>query len=226
MQLTDHGNPRTPLLNDPAKRSLIYQTGVLIGVALLAYYLVTNTLDNLERQAIATGFGFLEKESSFEIGESLIAYSAADTYARALVVGVLNTLKVSFFGIILTILLSTLIGIARLSTNWRVSKLAAAYIELFQDITTAPGVEDRDSAIGEHPHFSLQGHLPGGDHRPVRSAQDHQVGPGEPQLDGIFRRGLHFFGLDLFSLLLFHVQLQPPPGAGAGPQSIEETSDD
>ena len=134
MQTAAPGNPRTPFLNDPAKRSLIYQTGVLIGVALLAYYLVTNTLDNLERQAIAIGFGFLEKESSFEIGESLIAYSAADTYARALAVGVLNTLKVSFVGIILTVLLGTLIGIARLSTNWLVSKLAAAYIELFQDI--------------------------------------------------------------------------------------------
>jgi general L-amino acid transport system permease protein len=112
----------------------LYQLGVLAMVGLLGYYLVSNTLANLERQAIATGFGFLAKEASFEIGESLISYSAADRYARALLVGVLNTLLVSFIGIVLTVILGTLIGIARLSTNWLVAKLAAVYIEVFQDI--------------------------------------------------------------------------------------------
>jgi general L-amino acid transport system permease protein len=125
---------KVPFLNDPAKRSLLYQTGVLILVGLLGYYLISNTLANLEKQAIATGFGFLEKESSFEIGESLIPYSAANTYARALLVGVLNTLIVSLIGIVLTVILGTFIGIARLSSNWLVSKLAAVYIEVFQDI--------------------------------------------------------------------------------------------
>jgi general L-amino acid transport system permease protein len=119
---------------DPRKRSILYQLGVLAMVGLLGYYLVSNTLANLERQAIATGFGFLEKEASFEIGESLISYSAADRYARALLVGVLNTLLVSFIGIILTVILGTFVGIARLSTNWLVSRLAAAFIEVFQDI--------------------------------------------------------------------------------------------
>jgi general L-amino acid transport system permease protein len=61
-------------------------------------------------------------------------YSAADTYARALLVGVLNTLKVSFVGIVLTVVLGTLVGIARLSTNWLLSRLAAIYIEVLQDI--------------------------------------------------------------------------------------------
>jgi general L-amino acid transport system permease protein len=134
MQTVDTGNEKIPLFNDPAKRSLIYQVGVVLMVAALGYYLMSNTLTNLERQAIATGFGFLEKESSFEIGETLIDYSAADNYARALLVGVLNTLKVSFVGIVLTVILGTLIGIARLSTNWLVSRLAAIYIEVFQDI--------------------------------------------------------------------------------------------
>ena len=134
MQNHDTGDEKIPLLNDPAKRSLIYQIGVVLMVAALGYYLISNTLANLDRQAIATGFGFLEKESSFEIGESLISYSAADNYARALLVGVLNTLKVSFIGIILTVILGTLIGIARLSSNWLVSRLAAIYIEVLQDI--------------------------------------------------------------------------------------------
>jgi len=119
---------------DPRKRSILYQLGVLAMVGLLGYYLVSNTLANLERQAIATGFGFLEKEASFEIGESLISYSAADRYARALLVGVLNTLLVSFIGIVLTVILGTFVGIARLSTNWLVSRLAAVFIEVFQDI--------------------------------------------------------------------------------------------
>jgi len=119
---------------DPAKRSILYQLGVMALVGLLAYYLVSNTLANLERQSIATGFGFLSKESSFEIGESLIRYSAADSYGRALLVGALNTLFVSFIGVILTVILGTLIGIARLSTNWLLSRLAAVYIEVFQDI--------------------------------------------------------------------------------------------
>ncbi len=110
------------------------QAGILVLVAMLAYYLVSNTLVNLNKQQIASGFGFLNKESSFEIGESLIPYSAANTYGRALAVGILNTLKVSMIGILLTVLLGTLVGVARLSGNWLVSRLAGAYIELFQDI--------------------------------------------------------------------------------------------
>lgn len=125
---------KIPFWYDSAKRAIIYQIGVAVLVGLLGYYLISNTLQNLERQSIATGFGFMKKEASFEIGESMISYSAANTYARALLVGVLNTLKVSFIGIILTVILGTFIGIARLSTNWLVSKLAAAYIEFFQNI--------------------------------------------------------------------------------------------
>ncbi len=119
---------------DPRFRSMFYQVAVLGAVGLLAYYLMTNTMANLERQSIATGFGFLDKESSFEIGESLISYSAADSYAKALIVGALNTLLVSFIGVVLTLILGTLVGIARLSTNWLVSRMSAIYIEVFQDI--------------------------------------------------------------------------------------------
>jgi len=123
-----------PFWNDPDKRAILFQIGATLMVGLLGYYLLTNTLTNLERQSIATGFGFIEKESAFEIGESLIPYSAADSYGKALLVGALNTLIVSFIGIILTVILGTLIGIARLSSNWIVSKFSAVYIEVFQDI--------------------------------------------------------------------------------------------
>ena len=123
-----------PFYNDPKKRAILFQIVTLLMVGLLAFYLISNTLTNLDKQSIATGLGFLQKESAFEIGESPIPYSAADTYGRALVVGFLNTLIVSSVGIIITIILGTLLGIARLSTNWLVSKLAGVYIEVLQDI--------------------------------------------------------------------------------------------
>lgn len=125
---------KVPFWLDPKKRSLIYQMFIFCMVGLLAYYLVSNTLTNLKRQSIATGFGFIQKESSFEIGESLIPYSAADTYGRALIVGALNTLKVSFIGIIFSLIIGTIIGVGRLSSNWLVSKISSIYIEVMQDI--------------------------------------------------------------------------------------------
>jgi len=127
-------NATVPFWHDPKKRSILFQILTILVFGLLGFYLITNTITNLERQSIATGLGFLQKEAAFEIGESSISYSAADTYGRALVVGFLNTLIVSFVGIVITIVLGTLIGVARLSSNWLVSKLAGAYIEVFQDI--------------------------------------------------------------------------------------------
>ena len=125
---------KVPFFNDPAKRSMMFQLSMMLILVFLGYYLIANTMANLERQAIATGLGFLQKESSFEIGESLISYSAANTYARALIVGFINTLIVSFIGIVLTVILGTFIGVARLSTNWLVSRLAVIYIEVFLNI--------------------------------------------------------------------------------------------
>ncbi|MFP4477356.1 MAG: amino acid ABC transporter permease [Desulfatibacillaceae bacterium] len=130
----DDGETRVSFWYDEDKRAIIYQVVVLLLVLAAGYYLFTNTRTNLERQNIATGLGFFGKEASFEIGESMIPYSAANTYARALLVGVLNTLKVSFIGIVITVILGTFVGVARLSTNWLVAKLSAVYIELFQDI--------------------------------------------------------------------------------------------
>ena len=123
-----------PFWNDPAKRGIVFQFFALLAVGGLGYYLYSNTQANLARQNIASGFGFLERESGFEIGESLIAYSAAYTYGRALLVGVLNTLKVAFIGIVFTVVLGTVIGVARLSKNWLVSKFASGYIEVAQNL--------------------------------------------------------------------------------------------
>ena len=128
------GPQKVPFWLNPKVRAILFQFMTFVIVGLLAYYLVSNTLINLKKQNIATGFSFFHKESSFEIGESLIPYSAANTYARALLVGALNTIKVAFIGVVITIILGTFIGVARLSSNWLLSKLAAIYIEVMQDI--------------------------------------------------------------------------------------------
>jgi general L-amino acid transport system permease protein len=131
---SDSVSAATPFWRDPAKRGIVFQVVALLIVGGVSYYIFSNTQANLQRQSIATGFSFLDKEASFEIGESIIPYSAADTYARALLVGVINTIRVAFIGIILTTLLGTIIGIARLSTNWLVSRLAAGFVEVMQNI--------------------------------------------------------------------------------------------
>ncbi len=133
-QASDAPAGATRFWNDPANRALAFQAAVLAVVFAVGWYLFHNVQANLARQNIATGFGFLGREAGFEIGESPIPYSAADTYLKALWVGVLNTLRVSFIGIVLTVILGAFVGIARLSTNWLVSKLAGAYIEVLQDV--------------------------------------------------------------------------------------------
>ena len=125
---------RPPPWNDPRIRAVIYQILFVAIVAGIGVFLVHNTLVNLRRQNIASGFGFLDREAAFGIGESLIAYSPADTYARAFLVGLLNTLYVSALGIVLATILGTVIGIARLSSNWLIRKLAQVYVETFRNI--------------------------------------------------------------------------------------------
>jgi general L-amino acid transport system permease protein len=120
--------------NDPKFRAVLYQVVAVALVGVGLWYLISNTLHNLSVRNIATGFDFLEREAGFAIGESAIQYSPADTYGRALSVGLLNTLRVAVIGIVLATLLGTLIGIARLSSNWLVAKLASIYVEVMRNI--------------------------------------------------------------------------------------------
>ncbi|GLR77928.1 amino acid ABC transporter permease [Azospirillum oryzae] len=121
-------------LSDPTFRAIVYQILVVGAVVLVGWFLVSNTLDNLARRSIATGYDFLGREAAFGIGESLIDYSPKDTYGRAFLVGVLNTLKVSVIGILLATIIGTLIGVARLSSNWLIAKLASTYVEIIRNI--------------------------------------------------------------------------------------------
>ena len=115
-------------------RSILYQIAVLAGVALLGAYLISNTLANLGSRNIATGFGFLWREAGFGVSESPIEYSPADSYTRVLLVGLLNTLKVSIIGIALATVIGTIAGIARLSRNWLVARFASVYVEGLRNI--------------------------------------------------------------------------------------------
>ena len=114
-------------------RSLLYQVLVIAAVIGAAIYMIGNAQVAMEKRGISTGFGFLSEEAQFAIGESLIAYDSSDTYLRAYVVAVLNTLKVSALSVIGATFLGTIIGIARLSSNWIVARFASAYIELFRN---------------------------------------------------------------------------------------------
>lgn len=105
--------------------------GCVIGIA---WFLVTTTRHNLESRSIATGFGFLNRQAGIPIGEAILAYTPADTYGRALAVGLVNTAKVALLGIVFATICGTAIGIARLSKNWLLSRLAGFYVEVTRDI--------------------------------------------------------------------------------------------
>lgn len=120
--------------NDPATRALVYQVVLLALVGLFIWWLASNTLNNLSKRNISTGFHFLQQRAGFAIGESAIAYSAADTYGRAVLVGLINTLMVSVIGIVAATVLGTLVGVGRLSRNWLVSRLCGLYVEVMRNV--------------------------------------------------------------------------------------------
>ena len=113
---------------------MVFQALVLAVVAALGFYLLNNTLNNLKARGIATGFGFLSSEAGFGIIQHLIDYNESSSFARVFIVGLLNTLLVAGLGIIIATILGFVIGIGRLSGNWLISRLAAAYIETFRNI--------------------------------------------------------------------------------------------
>jgi general L-amino acid transport system permease protein len=132
MAATD-GAVRPRPWNDPRRRAIAAQILVLAALLALAAWLAVNAADNLRRQGVATGFGFLWREASFAISSTLIAYRPSDSYGRALLVGLLNTLLVSGLGIVLATLLGLAVGMARLSTNWLLNRLALVYVEALRN---------------------------------------------------------------------------------------------
>ncbi len=121
--------------SDPVFRSIVWQVLIIGVIAAIVWYLAANTHRNLAARRIATGFEFLSRNASIPISESPIAYDpSVSTYGDALIIGILNTLKVAVIGVVLATILGTVIGIARLSHNWLVAKLAAVYVEVLRDV--------------------------------------------------------------------------------------------
>src|SRR5215472_1589010 len=128
------GPPRVAIYNRLRFRAVFYQFVLLAGLVWLGYAFALNAKANLAAQRITSGFGFLEQTAGFSVNQSLIPYNESDTYGRVFLVGLLNTLLVAGLGIVLATILGFVIGIARLSPNWLVARLAGAYVELIRNL--------------------------------------------------------------------------------------------
>ena len=126
--------PRIAIYNRPKIRAVFYQFVLLATVVWLGYEFALNVKANLDALKIASGFGFLDNTAGFAVNQSLIPYNESDTYGRVFLVGLLNTLLVAGIGIVLATILGFFIGIARLSRNWLLARLAEAYVELIRNL--------------------------------------------------------------------------------------------
>ena len=115
-------------------RKIIPQLITVLVVVLIFGFFTFNAQINMDNRGIEFGFGFLSQESSFDVQFSLIDYDGSHSYARAYLVGLLNTLLVAFIGIIISTILGVIIGIARLSPNYLIERSAAFYVEFFRNI--------------------------------------------------------------------------------------------
>lgn len=109
------------------------QVALLVVVGLVVAFLARNFISATNERGLGFGFGFLGRTAGFEISESPVPYTATDTYGKAFLVGFLNTLFVSAVGIVLATLLGILVGVARLSPNWLLNRLAAGYVEVIRN---------------------------------------------------------------------------------------------
>src|SRR4029077_3422059 len=126
--------PRVAIYNRPKFRAVFYQFALLAALVWLGYEFALNAKANLDAQKITSGFGFLENTAGFAVNQSLIPYNESDTYGRVFVVGLLNTILVAGIAIVLATILGFAIGIARLSRNCLLARLAGGYVELIRNL--------------------------------------------------------------------------------------------
>jgi len=122
------------ILFNRSVQGIFYQIVTLALVILAVLYIVDNTASNMVARGLASGFHFLGVESQFDIGMTLIDYSPTSTYFDSFIVGLLNTLLVAGLGISIATIVGFAVGIARLSSNWLIAKLAESYIEILRNI--------------------------------------------------------------------------------------------
>ena len=125
---------KIPFWRDVRVLRILFQVVFLLGVILLLAILYTNMLKGLRGLGLTLNLNFLQDEAGFDISEGAIPYDPSDTYLKAFWVGILNTLRVSIIGIVCATLIGLLFGIARLSSNWLIRTIAAAYVECFRNI--------------------------------------------------------------------------------------------
>lgn len=124
---------RNPL-NRPEVRRVVYQVILVVALVALFWMMISNAITNLRRQNVTAGFDFLDRTAGFDISQTLISYSAQSTFQQAILVGLANTLVVAVIGIVLATVVGFVMGIARLSSNWLVAKVAAVYVEVSRNI--------------------------------------------------------------------------------------------
>ena len=134
MAAVEQTRPKAPLIYNPKVRGMAYQAVLCAVIVFLAWSAIHNAAENLARAKIASGFGFWENTAVFDISQTLIEYQATSTYGRAFWVGLINTLVVAGLGIVLATILGFLIGIARLSKNWLLGRIAGFYVETIRNI--------------------------------------------------------------------------------------------
>jgi len=120
-------------LNDQRVRGVVIQVALVVALGAFAAWIIQKTAANLRAQGIPFGFGVLENAAGFQINQALISYSEASSYGRVYLVGLLNTLLVASIGIALATVLGFTVGIARLSSNWIVARLATTYVEVLRN---------------------------------------------------------------------------------------------
>jgi general L-amino acid transport system permease protein len=123
-----------PLWRDERVLRLVAQilsAGIILG---LTFWILSNILQAAEQRGLGLGFRFLDESTGFSISESVLPYDPSKSFAYALWVGVLNTLRISLVGILFATLLGFIVGVAQLSTNWLVSRLAMAFVEIHRNI--------------------------------------------------------------------------------------------
>jgi general L-amino acid transport system permease protein len=124
----------TSLLYHPRFRAIASQVALAVVLIVFFAWIINNAIINLRSAHIASGFGFLSSRAGFEISQTLISYSAESTYARAFLVGLLNTILVAVIGIVVASVIGFVVGVARLSRNWLVAKLATVYVETLRNV--------------------------------------------------------------------------------------------
>ena len=130
----DGGIEFSRVWTDERARGVIFQLLLVLGLALFIAFIASNTIANLQRAGLASGYGFLFDTASFDINQRLIEYSSTSTYGRAFIVGGLNTILVAAMGVVTATVIGFLAGVLRLSNNYLISRMAAVYVECIRNV--------------------------------------------------------------------------------------------